>query len=536
MPLERVEAELCTLAGQIAAATSRFLVLLADFDAREGWAGWGVHSCAHWLSWRCGLGLHTAHEHVRVARALVGLPQIAAAFSQGRVSYSKVRAVTRVATADNETELLEAALSSPAAHVDRLVRGLRKARRTVDDDAARRRADGGQHSGTGDETDSGSGSSPGQPGPRPHVQWRWDDDGRLRIWGSLSAEDGARLLAGLTRMDLERRRTTHPTGDPTGGPTGGECGGEDRADDQGCGELVPAGTSYAQQAAGAATGADAAAGDSSGLSGAGGSSHPSSTGVAPSDLGPALVAGAELMCTTVTLPIHAPAADVVVHVDADTLVETARRTAADAATGSPREARFDDGPALLHGVLAMLACDGRIQLSVRAADGRILNLGRRRRRPNRAQLDALWRRDRGCAHPGCGRTRFLHAHHARAWAAGGRTDLDNLILLCGEHHRALHDGAFTVTALGRQRFRFHGPGGAVRPPAPPTAGDAATLVATHAGIEPTTIEPDWDGSPLDLPHATDVVLTRWAIHQAHRTGTAAAGTPAAGTAAPGSAN
>jgi hypothetical protein len=56
MPLERVEAELCTLAGQIAAATSRFLALLADFDAPEGWGGWGVHSCAHWLSWRCGVG------------------------------------------------------------------------------------------------------------------------------------------------------------------------------------------------------------------------------------------------------------------------------------------------------------------------------------------------------------------------------------------------------------------------------------------------------------------------------------------------
>ncbi|HEX2174668.1 MAG TPA: DUF222 domain-containing protein, partial [Nocardioidaceae bacterium] len=86
MPLERVEAELCTLAGQIAAATSRFLVLLADFDAREGWGGWGVHSCAHWLSWRCGLDLRTAHEHVRVARALRELPKVSAAFGQGRVS------------------------------------------------------------------------------------------------------------------------------------------------------------------------------------------------------------------------------------------------------------------------------------------------------------------------------------------------------------------------------------------------------------------------------------------------------------------
>jgi hypothetical protein len=90
MPLERVEAELCTLAGQIAAATGRFLRLLADFDARDGWAGWGVHWCAHWLSWRCGIDLRTAREHVRVARALHGLPKASAALAEGRISYSKV--------------------------------------------------------------------------------------------------------------------------------------------------------------------------------------------------------------------------------------------------------------------------------------------------------------------------------------------------------------------------------------------------------------------------------------------------------------
>jgi uncharacterized protein DUF222 len=124
LPLERVEAELCTLAGQIAAATCRFLQLLAAFDARDGWAGSHVRSCAQWLSWRCGMDLRTAREHVRVARALSDLPDLTAAFAAGRLSYSKVRAVTRVATAETEPDLVEAALSAPASQLERLVRGL----------------------------------------------------------------------------------------------------------------------------------------------------------------------------------------------------------------------------------------------------------------------------------------------------------------------------------------------------------------------------------------------------------------------------
>ena len=70
VPLERLEAEICELAGHLAAATCRFLVLLGDFDARRGWASWDMPSCAVWLSWKCQLSSGTAREHVRVARAL----------------------------------------------------------------------------------------------------------------------------------------------------------------------------------------------------------------------------------------------------------------------------------------------------------------------------------------------------------------------------------------------------------------------------------------------------------------------------------
>src|SRR5580700_8587164 len=83
VPLERLEAEICELAGHLAAATCRFLVLLGDFDARRGWADWEMSSCAAWLSWKCQMSSGTAREHVRVARALRDLPVIRGEFGAG---------------------------------------------------------------------------------------------------------------------------------------------------------------------------------------------------------------------------------------------------------------------------------------------------------------------------------------------------------------------------------------------------------------------------------------------------------------------
>src|ERR1700745_4348986 len=97
VPLERLEAQICELAGHLAAATCRFLVLLADFDARRGWASWEMSSCAQWLSWKCQMSSGTAREHVRVARALRDLPVIRARFAAGRLSYAKGGARTRIA-------------------------------------------------------------------------------------------------------------------------------------------------------------------------------------------------------------------------------------------------------------------------------------------------------------------------------------------------------------------------------------------------------------------------------------------------------
>ena len=109
VPLERLEAQICELAGHLAAATCRFLVLLADFDARRGWASWEMGSCAQWLSWKCQMSSGTAREHVRVARALRDLPVIRARFAAAKLSYAKVRALTRIAAPATEAGLAELA-------------------------------------------------------------------------------------------------------------------------------------------------------------------------------------------------------------------------------------------------------------------------------------------------------------------------------------------------------------------------------------------------------------------------------------------
>lgn len=115
LSLPDLESELLGLAGHIAAAECRFLRLLAEFDDRGGWCGVGVRSCAHWLTWRAGMSLRTATEHLRVAHALTRLPRITEAFATGRISYSKVRAVTRLVGADDAVlDRMAAAAASTA--------------------------------------------------------------------------------------------------------------------------------------------------------------------------------------------------------------------------------------------------------------------------------------------------------------------------------------------------------------------------------------------------------------------------------------
>jgi len=123
--LERLGDEIAELAAHLDAATARLLDLIREFDTRGGW-GHGFRSCAHWLTWRVGLEPGAAREHVRVARALGSLPLLRQALARGELSYSKIRALTRVATAETEERLLAVGKAGTAEHVEQIVRGWRR--------------------------------------------------------------------------------------------------------------------------------------------------------------------------------------------------------------------------------------------------------------------------------------------------------------------------------------------------------------------------------------------------------------------------
>ena len=123
--LERLGDQIAELGAHLDAATARLLDLIREFDARGGW-GNGFRSCAHWLAWRIGLELGAAREHVRVARALGSLPRRKEALARGELSYSKVRALTRVATPETEERLLAVGRAGTREHVEVIVRGWRR--------------------------------------------------------------------------------------------------------------------------------------------------------------------------------------------------------------------------------------------------------------------------------------------------------------------------------------------------------------------------------------------------------------------------
>ena len=129
--MDRLGDEIAELSAHLDAATAHLLELIRDFDARGGWSH-GFRSCAHWLAWRVGLELGTAREQVRVARTLGALPRLAEALAHGELSYSKVRALTRVATPETEERLLAVGKAGTACHVERIVRGWRRVDRIAE--------------------------------------------------------------------------------------------------------------------------------------------------------------------------------------------------------------------------------------------------------------------------------------------------------------------------------------------------------------------------------------------------------------------
>jgi hypothetical protein len=107
-------------------------------------------------------------------------------------------------------------------------------------------------------------------------------------------------------------------------------------------------------------------------------------------------------------------------------------------------ATTSDGTSLSVAQLLGLADEAEIIPTVLNASGAVLDLGRTRRLASPSQTCALAARDGGCSFPGCGQPpEGCERHHIVAWVDGGRTDLDNLTLLCGYHHHNFAERGWT---------------------------------------------------------------------------------------------
>jgi len=435
--LDRLGDQIAELSAHIQAATYRLLVLIREFDARGGWNSGldehGFRSCAHWLNWRTGLALGAAREKVRVAQALEDLPLISKAMRRGEISYSKVRALTRVATPETEDELLEFALCGTAAHVEKVVRAWRR----VDRLEAMEEGD--------------------QLHEHRYLQSYTDEDGMLVVRARLSPEVGAvfrKALEAATEELYQRSRESD-------GPCFSEVPAEQRRAD--ALELLA----------------------ESALEG----------GLDPGTVGDRY--------------------QVVVHVkrenqkDAPPLGDEVTPNVG-VEDGTSSNGTLESGLDVPAGTSRRLECDSSRVVMTHAPNGSILNVGRKTRAVHPALRRVLHHRDGGCRFPGCGLDR-CDAHHIQHWADGGKTQLENLLLLCRRHHRALHEGGFSVQLDADGTSRFYTPKGALIPEAPalpPLKGDPVEALAQRhredgLEIDASTGYPNWQGETLDLGYALD---------------------------------
>ena len=384
--------EIALLCAHITAATYRVLCLLRVYDAEERWQGF--RSCAHWFSWRTGISIGPAREKVRVARCLPCLSLIPEAFARGEISYSKVRALTRIANAENEEKLLDFARHGTTAHVERMVRHWRR-------------------------LDRGDASEAARAERRGLSVWL-TDDGSYEVRGRLNPEVGALLLKALEVAEDRLYRAERRAG------TEHQTTVEQRR-------------------------ADA--------------------------LGVWLE---ERVQPQVQLVVHSFKGDEHGKKEEREQQEEQEQQAA-RRPDAPAPLVTEEGSSVSAETSSRLACDAEVVPITRADDGSVLDVGRRRRTVGWRLRKALEARDRGCRFPGCDSRARTHAHHITPWAEGGETAMNNLVLLCPFHHRAVHEGGWRVEMDEWGAPRFLNP---LRAPLPlvPASPDIGGLVPRDAAV------------------------------------------------------
>jgi 5-methylcytosine-specific restriction endonuclease McrA len=470
VPLERLEERICELAAHLAAGTCRFLQLVAEFDARRGWASWDLPSCSAWLAWKCQVAPGTAREQVRTARALASLPVITAEFAAGRMSYAKVRALTRIATAATEAGLAQITGPMTAAQCERFAAAHRKA--SYDEELANRTA----------------------RRVRVHVA----EDGSVTITAKLPATDGAVVLQALRAAagDCEHPHRPHsspaedtapaddapanPDGSDQGRPGGGTCQAS-LAD-----ALVQVAGAYLSKKI-------ATAGN-------------------PDIYHVIVHVGPEALTSTSEREHHVSAETPADDGTAGLAAGPAHRPAGHPA--HPRRCHLDDGPAIAAPAAQALACHATTSWMLHDHDGTLLDAGRRHRRATPALRRAVRERDKSrCQFPGC-HSRRTDIHHIIPWAKGGKTRLRDLILLCEAHHVIVHALGYLITPGPDTTFAFTRPDGQPIPNAPALPGSDGELARCHdADITTDTIIPAGLGDKLDLDLAIWACLANARLDQ-----------------------
>ena len=445
--VERLADELTGLFSTLSAGEARFVALVGQFDELGGWADGRTRTCAHWLNWKLGIAMPAARERVRVARALRELPLLAGAFGEGRLSYSKVRAVTRVATPATEETLLGFALYATAAQLERICRTWRQVRAASEPDAELRQ----------------------------RATQRFDvfltDDGMMDVAASLPTEVGVVVAQALAKASTQLFADRGPEGE-----------GEDRRIEALrviCESFLTDGSSSGSSSADTwqivvNTSAEALARAAAGADGSAVADGPTVEGAPPIEEGP--VVDVE------------PVGDGVV---------------VDHGLG-----QVEDGPVLAGSVLARLACDVVLVGMVLGQGGRggePVGIGRRRRTIPGWLRRLVHQRDAGCQFPGCCNTKWTDVHHIIHWAAGGRTDLANLIRLCRFHHTSVHRlGIGIGQSLTDRSWVFATADGHVIEP-PTLVGSAETL---DSGLGLGM----WEGDPARMSHIIDALVLAMADH------------------------
>jgi len=426
--LERLEHGLTTLAAHLAAGEARWLKWLEAYDRRAGWQAWGCRSAAEWLNNKCGMSLTAGRERVRVARTLQHLPLIQAAFANGELSYSKARAITRAATPDSESDLLDIARSATASQLDKICSGVANARPPSNQDNIPPNSDANPSDDALPDDALPDDALPDDALPddalllaKQFAASRSNDDGTSTLRVCLADDTMAMVIAAIdTKVDELITDMTQ----------GKELTRRQAIDHHG-------GHSALRARAFATIITDS---------------------------------GAE---TTVMLTIPIDTIDAEGPIPSDTAgppmpgagAQQSRRRPNDDSSSAQRPepqqrsdlnkqqspsperpnpdnnragSRRDD----LRSTVARLLCDCRINMTVVDENGGPLSIGRRSRVIPTKIRTALEIRDHGiCRFPGCGSTRNLQTHHVVHWQHGGPTELSNLVLLCWFHHDLLHGQA-----------------------------------------------------------------------------------------------